>query len=488
LIIIARFDHRGDFASMKKLSVLLLVLLVALVMGASLAIAPVTFAQNATPVPAPTITPVPPVAKPEGAIEVTFWYGLGGLLGNVVQETVNMYNSSQSTYYVNAVFQSSYDDTINKINAGLASGELPDLAQVFEAGTQRMIDTGSIVPVQTLFERDGLTSVIEDMEPAVRANYTVGGTLYSAPFNSSTAMLYINRAAFVEAGLNPDEPLVTFDQVAEYARALTVKDANGNTTRYGIALYPEGWFFEQIHAVHDQLMGEPANGRSERMTAYAYNNPIGVQWLEWQKQMIDEGTAIYFGPGGGTPANVAFTRGEAAMVFSSIASLRTLVAGAEGAGAGVEVGTLYMPRNPDATGKTIVGGASLWITNVGSTEQQEGAWDFVKWALTPETQAFWAANTGYYPVVRAAYEQQVMQDALARFPQFQVALDQIRLADISDANTAHISGTFVSMRQDVITAMDQYFTGVVASAQEALDAAVAQSNEVLEEYNLTVSP
>lgn len=474
---------------MKKSTVLMTVVLFALLLPMMLLSVVPAAMQDATATPLPTITSVPPVAKPEGAIEVSFWYGLGGQLGNVVQETVNRYNQSQSTYYINAIFQSSYDDTINKINAGLASGDLPNLAQIFEAGTQRMIDSGSIVPVQQLFERDGLLNVIEDMEPAVRANYTINGVMYSAPFNSSTAMLYIDRAAFVAAGLNPDEPLVTFDQVAEYARALTVRDANGNVTRHGIGLYPEGWFMEQIHALHNTNMGNPDNGRgAARMEQYAYNSEIGVQWLEWQKMLIDEGVAIYYGPGGGSAAGAAYANGQIAMAFSSIASLRSLVASAERAGAGVEVGTVYMPRNEGIEGKTIVGGASLWITNTGTAEQQEGAWDFIKWSLTPEVQAFWAANTGYYPVVQAAYEQPEMIAALEAYPQFQVAIDQIRQAPISDANTAHVSGTFVPMRQDVIKAIDDFIMGNAPSAQAALDAAVAASNEILEEYNLTVAP
>ncbi|MDX2160614.1 MAG: ABC transporter substrate-binding protein [bacterium] len=445
--------------------------------------------QFSTIVTAQTPTPVPPVPRPEGSTEIVFWYGLGGNLGNVVQEVVNQYNSSQTTYYVNAVFQSSYDDTINKINAGLASGDLPDLAQIFEAGTQRMIDSGAIVPVQQYFERDGMLDVIEDMEPAVRANYEVDGTLYSAPFNSSTAMLYINRAAAAEAGINADEPLVTYDQVAEYARAMTVRDASGNVTRYGLGVYAEGWFLEQIHAVHDTFIGLPDNGRAgERMTAYNYNSPAGVEWVEFLKGLVDEGVAIYYGPaaGGSNASAAAFANNEVAMHFASIASLRGLIASAEGAGQGVEVGTLYMPRNESATGKTIVGGASLWITNVRGEEIQEGAWDFIKFALTPETQAFWAVNTGYYPVVRASYDLPEMQEGLELYPQFQVAIDQIRLTDITDANTAHVSGIFVPYRTHYVEAFDRYFNGEFATAQEALDAAVAISNEQLEEYNLTV--
>jgi sn-glycerol 3-phosphate transport system substrate-binding protein len=464
---------------MNKVRTALLSVLVVLLAAVSLHIAPAAFAQ--------TPTPVPPVPRPAGSTEVVFWYGLGGNLGNVVLEVVNLYNSSQSTYYVNPVFQASYDDTINKINAGLASGELPNVVQIFEAGTQRMIDSGRIIPVQELLARDGMLDVIDDMEPAVRANYEVGGTLYSAPFNSSTAMLYIDRAAFTEAGLNPDEPMVTFDQVAEYARALTERDANGNVTRYGLGVYPEGWFLEQIHAIHDTYIALPNNGlQGERVTEYNYNSPIGVQWVEFLKGLVDEGVAVYYGTGGGSASSAAFANGEVAMHFASIASLRGLISAAENAGAGVDVGVLFMPRNPDATGKTIVGGASLWITDVGTTEQQEGAWDFVKFTLRPEVQAFWSVNTGYYPVVRAAYELPEMQAGLEAYPQFQVAIDQIRLTEISDRNTAHVSGIFVPYRTHYVQAFDRYFNGEFASAQEALDAAVAISNEQLEEYNLTI--
>lgn len=471
---------------MKNVRALLSFLVVTVVLALALSLPLAAFTQDATPTPPPTITSVPPVPQPPGSIKVTFWYGLGGLLGNVVQQTVNLYNSSQDTYYVEAIFQSSYDDTINKINAGLASGDLPDVVQVFEAGTQRMIDTGRITPVQDLLARDGLLDIIDDLEPAVRANYTVNNILYSMPFNSSTAMLYINRAAFIEAGLDPDKKIWTYDEIIEAARALTVKDGD-TTTRYGLAVYPEGWFFEQIHAVHDTFYGIPDNGRgAERLAQYTFNGEVGVGYFEFLKTMIDEGTAIYYGPGGGAAAGAAYANGQVAMTFASIASLRTLIASAERAGAGVEVDVIMMPRRPDATGRTIVGGASLWVTNTNSPEAQEGAWDFVKWSVQPEVQAFWAANTGYYPVRLASYELPEMQTALVEFPQFQVAIDSIRSGEISDANSAHISGTFVSMRQNVITAMDDFFSGRVASAQQALDRAAQDATEFLEEYNSTV--
>lgn len=472
---------------MKKAQFTLSLTLVVAMLLVSLASASPALMQGPTNTPAPTITSVPPVPKPDGAIEVSFWYGLGGQLGNVVQETVNKYNTSQSKYYVKAVFQSSYDDTINKINAGLASGDLPNLAQIFDAGTQRMIDTGKVVLMQDLFERDGLTAVIDDLEPAVRGSYTVNGKLVSAPFNSSTAMLYIDRKAFKEAGLDADKKLWTYAEILDAAKKLTVKNAEGKTTRYGIALYPESWFFEQEHAAHNVAYGDPDNGRSGRMTKYAYSNDLAVDYFNWQKQLVDDGSAVYFGPGQGSAANAAYANGEAAMVFSSIASLRSLISAAGRAGDKIEVGTVFIPRRTaEDKFRTVVGGASLWITTTGTKEQQDGAWDFVKWALTPEIQAFWAANTGYYPVVRKSYEDAVMKEAIVKYPQFQVAIDQLRASEVTPAGVFHVSGVFVSMRQDVIKAIDDFLTGKVATAKEALDAALASSNEKLEEYNATV--
>jgi sn-glycerol 3-phosphate transport system substrate-binding protein len=472
---------------MKKANLVVSVVAVVMLLSMSMLSAVPALTQDPTATPLPTLTSVPPVAKPDGAIEVSYWYGLGGLLGNVILEQVNQYNSSQSKYYIKPIFQASYDDTINKINAGLASGDLPNLVQIFDAGTQRMIDTKKIVVMEELFKRDGMQAVMDDLEPAVRASYTVNGIMYSSPYNSSTSMLYIDRKAFREAGLDPDKVLWTYEELREAAKKLTVKGADGKTTRYAMALYPESWFFEQTHAAHDTLFGDGGNGREGRMQKYTYSNQIAYDYFDFQKQLIDDGSAVYFGPGQGSAAGASYTRGESVMVYSSIASLRTLISGAERAGNGVEVGVIFIPRK-SATDKfrTVVGGASLWITSTGSTEQQEGAWDFVKWQIQPANQAFWSSNTGYYPVVLKAYEEPLMKEALVKYPQFNVAVAQLRGSDPTPAGVFHVSGVFVSMRQDVVKAIDDFLTGKIGTPKEALDAAVASSNEKLEEYNATV--
>jgi sn-glycerol 3-phosphate transport system substrate-binding protein len=469
---------------MKKSMILRSLLISCVLLSFTLmSVAPAYTQANPTATPLPTLTSIPPVPKPEGAIEITFWYGLGGLLGNVVQETVNRYNLSQSKYYVKAIFQSSYEDTINKINAGLSSGDLPNVAQVYEAGLQRMIDTKQIIPMQDLAERDGLMSIIEDLEPIVRASYTVDGKIYSMPFNTSTAVWYINRKAFVEAGLDPAKKIWTYDEMLDAARKLTKKDANGKTTQYGYALRTDAWQFEQCFVMANEFYGDPMNGRAGRMEKYTFNREHGVKCLDFYQTLNKEGLAQYFGTG---DASGCYLRGECAMVMSSIAGLRTFLATIDRLGSGVELDIVQIPRFPGNEGVSALGGASLWISKTGTPEQQEGAWDFVKWTAQPEVQAWWALNTGYYPVVKKAYEMQDMKDALSRYPMFQVAIDQVRAHTNIPANTVHVSGVFVSMRTDLLKAMDDYFSGKIATAQEALDQAAAAANEKLSDYNDSV--
>ncbi|QBD78645.1 ABC transporter substrate-binding protein [Ktedonosporobacter rubrisoli] len=442
-----------------------------------------TSSANTSSKPAATASAITPVPQPAGSTKITFWYGLSGHNGDVVQEVINKYNQSQKKYYVEGVFQSSYDDTLNKFNASLASQDLPNIVQIYDIGTQRMIDTKQIIPIQDLVNRDHLQSLVDDLEPAIRSYYTIGGKLYSMPFNSSTAVMYFDKNAFRDAGLDPNKKIWTYDELLQAAQKLTKKDASGKASRVGVAFYDYAWLFEEEMAVHNQLYAQPDNGRTQRATKYIFNSNPGVQWLELQKKLLSNGTALYYGVNGANTASAALLTGKAAITFDSIASLRTYVDTAKKNGGKVDVGVAYLPRQTSAQGRTIIGGASLWITNKGTKEQQEGAWDFIKFATQKDTQVFWSSNTGYVPIRLSAYDLPEMKEALSKYPQFQVAIDQIRAAPTNYYNAGCVSGNMLAVRNYVQQATDDYLTGHVSSAQTALDTAVKKSNDSLDEYN-----
>jgi sn-glycerol 3-phosphate transport system substrate-binding protein len=417
--------------------------------------------------------------------KVTFWYGLTGFNGEIVKQVVEKYNASQTKYVVEAVSQPDYDATINKLNTSLAGGELPHVVQVYDVGTQRMVDTKKVTPVGDLIAKEKL-DVAADLEPAVASYYTIGGKLWSMPFNSSAPVMYFNAAAFREVGLDPVQRVWTYDELLAAAQKLTKKDAEGKLVRAGLGFTLYSWILEQELATQTTVFAEPDNGRTKRATKLVFNNPAAVRWLTFLKTTLDQGSGRSFGIDGGANSaarDAAFVNGEAAITFNSIAGLRGYLKNAADAGKGVEVGVAYIPKPAGAKGGVIIGGASLWITNTGSADQQAGAWDFVKFTSRPEIQAFFSSNTGYYPTRKAAYAQAEMKDALVKFPQFQVAVDELRGTAASPATQGAVFGTFVKARANVQAAMEQFLSGKFPTAQAALDDAARKSNAELAEYN-----
>ena len=182
--------------------------------------------------------------------------------------------------------------------------------------------------------------------------------------------------------------------------------------------------------------------------------------------------------------SASFASGKSAITFDSIASLRGLITTAQQNGNKVDVGVAYLPRIAGAPqGRTIVGGASLWVTNTGTQAQQDGAWDFIKFTNQPDIQEFWSSNTGYLPVRLSAYKDPAMQATLKQYPQFQVAVDELRAAPTTYYNAGAVTGTMTSMRNSVQQAMDAYINGKIPSAKAALDQAAQQANSNLTEYN-----
>ena len=417
--------------------------------------------------------------------KVTFWYGLTGFNGEIVKQVVDKYNASQTNYVIEAVSQPDYDATINKLNTSLAGGELPNVVQVYDIGTQRMIDTKKVTPVGDLIAKEKL-DVAKDLEPAVASYYTIGGKLWSMPFNSSAPVMYFNKAAFKEAGLDPNKKVWTYDELAAAAKKLTTKDADGKILRAGIGFTLYSWILEEEGATQGSVFAEPGNGRTTRATKLVFNSPASVKWLNFLKKTLDDGSARSYGIDGGansTARDAGFVTGDAAITFNSIASLRGYIKSAADAGKGVDVGVAYIPRPAGAKGGVIIGGASLWITTTGTAEQQAGAWDFVKFTSRPEIQAFFSSNTGYYPTRKAAYAQPEMKEALAKYPQFQVAVDELRSTSASPATQGAVFGTFVKARGNVQAAMEQFLSGKFPTAQAALDDAAKKSSAELSEYN-----
>jgi sn-glycerol 3-phosphate transport system substrate-binding protein len=442
------------------------------------AAAPTEAAPPTQPPPPPTQTIAPP--KSESATKIAWWHSMGGDLGGkAIPQMANDFNASQDTCYVEPIYQGSYDDSLNKLKAGLQSKDVPAVVQLYDIATRLMVDLKVTTPVQNYIDKENYD--LSDLEPNVLAYYTVDGQQYSMPFNTSTPMLYFNRTMFTEAGLDPENPPRTFDEFAAAAAKLTQKDSSGKTTVYGGAFAIYGWFFEQYLAVSGGYYADNNNGRDGVATKATFNSPEGVAILDWWKKMYDDGVLANYGRKTVDTRN-AFIAGQTAMFIDSTAVLRGVMDATKDK---FELGTAYLPRpNEDAYTKfgTVIGGGSLWIINSRPQPEQDCAWDFIKFQTSPPEQAYWQTMSGYFPIRKAAYNEQLAIDWTSKYPQFKTAVDQLHMAPNNRVTNGGLIGVFPTARQTIEGAIEEILAGQ-STPQEALDKAADTVTQAIQEYN-----
>jgi sn-glycerol 3-phosphate transport system substrate-binding protein len=410
-----------------------------------------------------------------GPTKVVFWHAMGGANQKVVEQMAADFNASQDKIKVEAVFQGTYDDLLSKLKATMGTKEGPSIVQVYEIGTRFMIDSKAITPVQNFIDEDKYD--LSQLEPNITGYYTLNGKLNSMPFNTSNPILYYNKDLFKAAGLDPEKPPRTFEELQKAADTIT---KSGKAVGANFAIY--GWFMEQFLANQGAEFVNNGNGRNALATESTVNNEAGVKTLTWWKNLVDTKAANNLGRKT-DDSKKAFSAGQVAMILDSTASLKGLVDAAQGK---FEVGTGFLPKPSDAKdGGVVVGGASLWIMNNRPTEEQKAAWEFIKFLTSPKEQAYWHINTGYFPITKKAYDEQSVKDNLKKFPQFQTAIDQLHQTKLNTATQGAVMGVFPEARQIVEGAIEEALNNK-KSPKEALDNAAKEITAKIQQYNKTV--
>lgn len=411
-------------------------------------------------------------------VEITFWHSMGGKNGQAITKMVNDFNSTHKDIKVNAQYQGKYDEAINKLKSAKKGNGGPDVMQVYDIGTRFMIDSKWVVPMQKFIDEEKYDT--SQLEPNISGYYTVDNKLYSMPFNTSTPILYYNKNAFKEAGLDPNTPPKTFADVEKYAAKLAKKDSSGKVTQYGYSMAIYGWFFEQFIVKQGADYANNGNGRNAAPTAVDFDkNGSALKVLNEWKKLVDSGNVGNFGRNEDDTEN-AFIAGKTAMYIESTADLSAVLSGVGGR---FDVGTAFLPSfDGMQDGGVSIGGASLWALDSKDTAKQKATWEFIKFMVSPDEQAYWNTQTGYFPVTQKAYDVQVMKDNLKKSPQFQTAIDQLH-ASPKTAKGALMS-VFPEARQTVETNIEQMLQNK-QSPEDAANNSAKSINDSIQKYNST---
>ena len=402
---------------------------------------------------------------------ISFWHSMGGVNGQAIDTLVQKFNDeNEYGITVEAEYQGSYDDALNKLKSAQIGNMGADLVQVYEIGTRFMIESGWIVPMQSMVNADEYDTSV--LEPNLAAYYTINDMLYSMPFNSSTPLMYYNKDMFDAAGITeiPD----SLEAIAQIGDKLL---DSGAQEVMSLGIY--GWFFEQFIGKQGLEYANNGNGRTEAATAVAFDeNGAAANILNEWKNLYDLGYAPNVGKGG--DAGLAdFSAGKSAITLGSTASLKQILQDVDGK---FEVGTAYFPKVKSTDeGGVSIGGASLWALDNNDPKKLRATWEFVKFLISPESQAFWNAETGYFPVNVDAHDEDVFKENIEKYPQFETAIDQLH--DSAPQYAGALLSVFSEARAIVESEIESMLNGN-ETVDESVDSMASQINDAIEEYNL----
>lgn len=406
--------------------------------------------------------------------EVELWHAMSGANTQRIEAIAQGFNEEQDEYRVVPSFKGTYAETLTGGIAAFRAGNPPAILQVQEVATASfMAAKGAIRPVAQVMAEAGEPFDPNSYVAAVAGYYTApSGEMLSFPFNSSTPVLYYNKDLFRQAGLDPERPPATWEEMGEATKKL--RDAGvpcGYTTTW------VSWIqLENMAARHGQDFATRNNGFDGLDAELRIAEPLFVkhigQLAEWQQTK-------QFDYGGRTnKATPKFTSGECALFTESSAGYANVKAGAQ-----FDWGIAPLPywaSEVEGPSNTIIGGASLWVMERKDPEVYMGVAKFFSYLSRPEVQAKWSMETGYLPITPAAYEHIKSLGFYEQNPGTETAILQMNPNEPAKVKGIRL-GNFLQIRDIIDEELEKVWAGQ-ASAEEGLKAAAERGNAELRKF------
>jgi sn-glycerol 3-phosphate transport system substrate-binding protein len=403
------------------------------------------------------------VAAPAMAVDITFYYPVqvGGPLTEVIDGYVAAFEAENPEINVEAIYSGNYLDTTTRALTAARAGTPPTVAVLLATDIFTLIDEDVVQPISDFIATDEDRAWVDGFMPAYLASAQVDGHLWAVPFQRSTAVLYYNKDVFAAAGLDPESPPTTWDEMVEYGKAVT------DSGRWGVGIPGSAgsgqWLFGALVA---QNGGKLA---SEDGTETYFTDPAVVEALQFWVD-LNRVHGIH-PPGvqewGTTPSD--FLEQRLAMAWTTTGNLTNIRNNAS-----FDFGLAPYPGNPEPA--SVLGGGNLYIFADASDEQKAAAFEFVKFMTSAELLADWGIQTGYVAPRDDSWETEALQNYLKEVPEAAVARDQIPVSvpELSTYENARVSEALNVAIQAALTGSQ--------TPEAALESAQAEAERILRPY------
>jgi sn-glycerol 3-phosphate transport system substrate-binding protein len=380
---------------------------------------------------------------------------------------VDEFEKSHPDIKIKSIYAGSYQDSVAKALTAYKGGSAPQLAVLLSTDMFTLIDEGAIVPFDPLVKTDEDRKWHDGFYKAFMANSQTGGKTWGIPFQRSTIVMYYNKDLFKEAGLNPDAPPSTWDELVADAKKLTKTDSAGQTTQWGLEIPSGGsfayWLFQALTTPNDAILMNQ-DGNEVYLDKPAVIESVQF-WhdLAYKHKVMPTGTIDW----GTTPKD--FLVGKTAMMWTTTGNLTNVRKNAK-----FDFGVAPMPKAK--RGGSPTGGGNFYLFESATPEQRQAAFEFVKWMTSPENAAAWSIDTGYVAVSPAAWETDKMKAYVKEVPQATVARDQLEVsvAEFSTHDNQRVTKLLNDNLQSVLTN--------AKTPEQAMKDAQSQADRILRPY------
>lgn len=249
------------------------------------------------------------------------------------------------------------------------------------------------VKVGQAFDEDIQKILDDNVVDVIAPFYQVDGKWYGVPISADFGMmLYYNTDMFVEAGLDPQKPPTTMEELREYAIKLTKYDEAGKITRSGFAIRYDGAptgiadkALPFIHAFGGRLYSEDGT----TATGF-YDGPGAVAGLQFFQDLAlkDKVASLELGK-----PESQFGAGKAAMIFRE----GWLVGWLNTNAPDINYAVAHMPDGPAGYPGVSILFSHSWMVNQFSPHK-DIAMDWIRTYVTAERDWDLAQLEGYNPV------------------------------------------------------------------------------------------
>lgn len=118
-----------------------------------------------------------------------------------------------------------YGDLKQQVLTMAAGGDVPDVVQISESWLNSFIASGYVAELDGLLNKDYIADIYPNLLNDMKSN----NKLYAVPWIVSPYVLFYNKELFKQAGLDPNAPPKTYDEIISYGQKLSkLKDKDGN--------------------------------------------------------------------------------------------------------------------------------------------------------------------------------------------------------------------------------------------------------------------